>query len=98
MRRNHEQWLVLFQQQEESALSVAEFCQLNKLSTSNYYHWRAELKASKGNVTPTFIQATIETQQREPASRIELRLTSQTLFLPTTTSPAWLADLIQKLP
>ncbi len=28
MRRSREQWLVLFQQQEESSLSVVEFCQL----------------------------------------------------------------------
>ena len=41
--RNADQWHALFEQQKNSGLGIAAFCQQKNLTTSNFYTWRKKL-------------------------------------------------------
>jgi len=41
MRRTPQQWLTLFQTQQDSDLSVKQFCLEHGISTSNFYKHKA---------------------------------------------------------
>jgi len=44
--RNADQWHALFEQQKNSGLGIAAFCQQKNLTTSNFYTWRKKLKGA----------------------------------------------------
>ena len=43
-RRTKEQWSQIIQDQQDSSLTVAEYCKQNEIVISNFYAWKAKLK------------------------------------------------------
>ena len=46
VRRNREQWQSLINEQQQSGLTQAQFCQQNKLAVSSFYNWKRRLSES----------------------------------------------------
>jgi len=46
-QRSLNQWKKILQRQEQSGLSVAQFCHQESLGLSNFYMWRSRLGLSK---------------------------------------------------
>lgn len=59
VRRGKEIWRKLLEEQAESGLSVAKFCELRQLSSVTFYNWRQRLKD--------------ESQSGKPSSRVASR-------------------------
>ena len=46
VRRNREQWQSLINEQQQSGLTQAQFCQQNKLAVSSFCNWKRRLSES----------------------------------------------------
>ncbi len=46
-QRSQKQWKQILQRQEQSGLSVAQFCRQESLGLSSFYMWRSRLGLSK---------------------------------------------------
>jgi len=69
----HKRWAELIRQQEQSKLSVSEFCRGRDFSEQSFYTWRKRLAASRP-VSFALVEAcTVETQR---SGSLELVLAS----------------------
>lgn len=53
IRRSREQWQSFIDEQQQSGLSQAEFCQKNNLALSSFYHWKRRLSESTEHRQPS---------------------------------------------
>lgn len=91
-----DKWTKLITKQQESDLTVAQFCRDNNLNSNSFYNWR--IKISTLSETPSFVKV-------QPASapalvsknQIELRFSTAVLSLPDAISPVWVATLLKGL-
>jgi len=96
-RLNKQQWQALLIEQEQSGLSVAQFCRDKNLTAKNFYNQRSN-KHSKANAVSVmpFVRAQIDSSVRNTAE-LTLNYGKVQLRLPTDASPLWLADLVVAL-
>ncbi|NQY65370.1 MAG: hypothetical protein HRT38_16965 [Alteromonadaceae bacterium] len=54
IRRTSAQWQQILQEQEQSGLSIKEYCQQNNIATSCFFKWRGKLtQPSSENISVT---------------------------------------------
>lgn len=99
--RSSDEWRALILQQQDSGLSVADFCREHALATTSFYSSRARL-FGKSPASSQFVQArfTEEFELRETVAStqaIEITLRELRLSLPATISPAYLTQLLRGL-
>jgi hypothetical protein len=103
MRRTPQQWLTLFKIQNESHLSVKQFCLEQGISTSNFYKNKAA--ASATSIAPTamtspFYQVHLampELKNTNPLRDIKLNIGNIELTLDSKTEVNWLINLMGQL-
>jgi hypothetical protein len=102
MRRTPQQWLTLFKIQNESPLSVKQFCLEQGISTSNFYKNKA---ASATSIVPTamtspFSQVHLvepELKKTNPQRDIKLNIGNIELTLDSKTEVNWFVNLMGQL-
>ena len=59
VKRSHEDWMALINQQPTSGLSIANFCRQHKLSTSRFYTRKAAIDEVNTQTVAPFVKATV---------------------------------------
>lgn len=93
-RKTKSQWLALFEEQKQSSLSIAKFCQQRQLSEAYFYLKRKKLQSQDGELS-TFVAARPEAAS--PGAAMTLQFGQCQLKLDITTNSQWLADLMKSL-
>lgn len=98
-RKQTKNWPSLISQQQQSGLTVAEFCREHKLTRSNFYHQLAQLKLStQTNISPpAFIKLTSSPVSTSSANKLRLNYHQVFIDLPHDVSAQWLAQLLRSL-
>jgi len=98
-KRAKHNWPDLLAYQQESGLTVADFCSINKISPSSFY--LNKQRSTKGN---SFVEAKVVrqvseevTQVTSPAQVITLATKAVELSFPDTISPDFLVSVIKGL-
>ena len=100
--RTSEQWAELFNTYEQSGLTIAEYCQENKLSQSYFivkYRQHTQVSLEDSN-EPGFVKALPPTLPMIPiksANNLVLNYNGAQLQLPIAVEPVWLAQLLKAL-
>lgn len=102
-RRTLDDWRQLIELQQQSNLTIVDFCKQNKLTLSSFYKFRQRLFGKRSE--PTFIKADVAATRFSRAkisSHSEndgLKLTqgNTQILLPLSTEPEWLASLLKAL-
>lgn len=94
LRKTKSQWLALFEEQNQSGLSVAQFCKKKQLSEAYFYLKRKKLQ-SQDNQVNTFVAVRPESVTPEPA--MTLQFGQCQLQLDSSTNSQWVADLMKSL-
>jgi hypothetical protein len=104
MRRTPQQWLTLFQTQQDSDLSVKQFCLEQGISTSNFYKNKAALPPETSIATTTVVSpfsqvhlAAPEHCNTIPLQDIKLNIGNIELTLDSQTEINWLISLVGQL-
>ena len=99
MRRTQQQWLTLFQAQNNCDLSVKDFCFEQGISTSSFYKHKAiSINHSKAIEPSPFSQVQlIEPDTAITAHAIALNIGKVNMTLYGKTDARWLANLIGQL-
>ena len=104
MRRTPQQWLTLFQTQQDSDLSVEQFCLEHGISTSNFYKHKASFTTDASITTTTaaspFSQVYLtepDKQKNIPLQNIKINIGNIELTLDGKTEVNWLVSLVEQL-
>lgn len=99
IKRSHAEWRILFNEHEHSGLSAAAFCREHGLCPRYFSKRRQQLlnaDTTPGSSQPAFVPVRVAKPME--AVRVELHLGEALMVtLPSSISPAWLADLIHQL-
>lgn len=93
-RRTHQEWRELFEQQIQSSLSIAEFCQQQNIGQSYFYKRKSELGTTV-STSSVFIKAQTPNVSRHSSLAIHYGLI--TISLPCDIAPLKLAELVKAL-
>lgn len=101
MRRTPQQWLTLFQSQQDSDLSVKQFCIEHGISTSNFYKNKIRFKPEASKATATAVSpfsqvclAEPDKQSSSPLQNIKVNIGNIELTLDSKTEVNWLVNLV----
>ena len=102
MRRTPQQWLTLFQNQQDSDLSIKQFCLEHGISMSNFYKNKATFKnqtsiTTTASVSPFSQVYLTEPEQPSPLCGIKLNIGNVELTLDSNTEVNWLVHLVGQL-
>ena len=99
-RRSPQQWLALFDKQQSSGLSAAEFCKAQNMNLKTWYAKRSDLRQMytrsgfvrvEREVTTSYSSANCDD------SGLQLTFGASALSLPESTDAVWLATLMKHL-
>jgi hypothetical protein len=97
-RRTKDDWKALIQQQADSQLSVAEFCQQHNLGQTYFYKRKSDLKRlSKASPKEAFIKVSKPNIKSSQNLAIRMQYQQSRISVPVSVSPLWLAELIKAL-
>jgi hypothetical protein len=93
--RSQEQWQTIIDDQQTSGLTIIDYCQQQKLSTSSFY----AVKKKLGLTSDNFVRAKITQQVEiiEAQGSITLTIGKANVSLPSTTSVTFLSQLLREL-
>jgi len=85
-RRSPSQWQHHLTDQQQSGLSIADYCKQHKIAASNFYTWRSKLNTTKEEMPNTAAEAGTDwfpiTDALSTASSVNAQGVSMTLSLP----------------
>lgn len=93
-RKTQSQWLALFEEQKQSGLSIAKFCQQKQLSEAYFYLKRKKLQSQESELS-TFVTARPEVSL--PDAGMTLHFGQCQLKLDSSTNSQWLSELMKSL-
>ena len=97
-RRTKDDWKALIQQQEDSQLSVADFCQQHNLGQTYFYKRKSDLKKlSMAPQKEACIKVSKPTIKPSQNLTIKMQYQQSRISVPVNVSPLWLAELIKAL-
>jgi len=106
-KKTPEQWQAIFKDQENSGLSIPEYCRKHHINATTFYNRRAKLALNKqrqmattatAQEAPTdFIQVKPAPTLQQPLLAITLNTRQAQLQLPTTISPQWVGQVLREL-
>ena len=96
-RKTQSQWLALFEEQKQSGLSIAKFCQQKQLSEAYFYLKRKKLQSQESELS-TFVTARPESSLPDlPDAGMTLHFGQCQLKLDSSTNSQWLSELMKSL-
>lgn len=90
-----EEWRELIAQQQSSGLSIVDFCQKLRLSTSSFYKFRGQLQQQDN--PSRFVKASKSASDIPTQPSVSVRLGEVSLSFSTPCEPAWLASFVKAL-
>ena len=106
-RKTPEQWQAIFKEQENSGLSIPEYCRLNHINATTFYNRRAKLALNKQCQLATtsaskqpstgFVQVKPTMTFEQPQAAIILNTRQAQLQLLATVSPQWVGQVLREL-
>lgn len=96
-RRNNQQWFELFTKQQQSGLSIAQFCRDNNINPRHFYSRRSQLKQQAPS---TFVRATVaapSVPDHGIGGDVVLHYGRGQLRLSAHVPAVWLAELMSAL-
>lgn len=69
-----EQWTRRFQRFSQAGITVAQFCQRERVSVANFYQWRKKLAADGDQILPTTIEHSFVPVRLTRVESVEVRL------------------------
>ncbi|MCK5881990.1 MAG: hypothetical protein KAG18_08945 [Sinobacterium sp.] len=102
-KRTKQQWLDLLGQQEQSGLSMAEFCRTQNINPKHFYYHSKKRRRSVADdhASTVFVRATMANNKATSGNlntqTIRLQHKQSELSLPATIPPDWLAALMVAL-
>lgn len=106
-RKTPEQWQIIFKDQENSGLSIPEYCRQHNINTTTFYNRRAKLALSKQRALSStssikqpssgFVQVKPTMTFEQPQMAIILNTRQAQLQLPSTVSPQWVGQVLREL-
>lgn len=97
--RSFAEWRILVNQQADSGLNGASFCEQQGLSCKTFYRWRKALaEKSTDSVTSQFIKVQAvpdRTVTLQPGAVLHYR--DSHLSVPAGVEPVWIAELMKAL-
>lgn len=104
MRRTQQQWLTVFQNQQDSDLSVKQFCLEQGISTSNFYKNKAIFTPKTSIATTTVVSPFSQVNLAMPELKntthlrdIKLNIGNIELTLDSKTEVNWIVNLMGQL-
>ncbi|MCQ9091261.1 IS66 family insertion sequence element accessory protein TnpA [Vibrio alginolyticus] len=98
--RPDEEWIAIFQEQQQSGLSVARFCKQNQLAPKTFRRRQKRLEEQEQK-TQEFVKVEQTVTETLPSQVIHDRCTLQTsqftLAFPAGVSTLWLAQLLRDI-
>jgi len=100
-RKKHE-WAQVFKEQQQSGLSIIEFCKQHAISTTNFYKVRANM-IRKAPCNTAFIKATLPQSDDEHSASLAsiqtIKLTTKhvELSLPSHCSSEFIVNILKGL-
>lgn len=100
--RSSDQWRQILEDQQQSGLTISEFCRQQKISVSCFFSQRKR-HGFVNTATSAFISTKVTKQtstevHRDVKQPIVLELSAARLTLPAETPPEYLAMLLNGLP
>ena len=100
--RSPDQWRQILKDQQQSGLTISEFCRQHKISVSCFFSQRKK-HGSVNNTKSAFVSATVTKHtatevQRDAKQPIVLELSAVRLTLPAEMPPEYLVMLLNGLP
>lgn len=100
--RSPDQWRQIIEDQQQSGLSISEFCRQQKISVSGFFSQRKK-HGAVNDTTSAFVSTTVTKHtatevQQDVKQPIVLELSSVRLTLPAETPPEYLVMLLNGLP
>ena len=91
-----EKWSAIFAEQQQSQLTVAQYCRQQQISPSSFYQRKRELETQASS---SFVKATVtkSVEMQVVNARIILNVGEVNLSLPSQTSAHYLAELVRGL-
>ena len=106
-RKTPEQWQIIFKDQENSGLSIPEYCRQHNINITTFYNRRAKLALNKQRQLATtsatkqsptgFVQVKPAMTFEQPQAAIILNTRQAQLQLPATVSPQWVGQVLREL-
>lgn len=100
MRRSKQQWLELIQAQQDSELSISDFCREHDIAVKYFYSRRSDLlkpEIPEADVEPSSFSQVVVADRPKPASTVlSLNVGKATLSIPSSTDAIWLAKLMEQ--
>lgn len=93
--RTLEEWRELISQQQSSGLSIVDFCQKLRVSTSSFYKFRGRLQQQEN--PPQFVKASKSASDIPLQPSVSVRLGEVSLSFSAPCEPAWLASFVKAL-
>lgn len=100
--RSPDQWRQILEDQQQSGLTISEFCRQQKISVSCFFSQRKKHRAVN-DTTSAFVSTTVTKHtatevQQDVKQPIILELSAARLTLPAETPPEYLVMLLNGLP
>ena len=90
-----EEWRELISQQQSSGLSIVDFCQKLRVSTSSFYKFRGQLQQQDN--PSRFVKASQSASDMAIQPSISVGFGEVSLCFSTPCEPAWLASFVKAL-
>ena len=104
-KKTPEQWQATFKEQENSGLSIPEYCRKHHINATTFYNRRAKLAVNKqrqltaaaAKSSSGFVQLKPALTIEQPQMAITLNTRQAQLQLPTSISPQWVGQVLREL-
>lgn len=99
-RREVQDWLNLFEQQQQSWLTAAEFCRQQQINVQTYYTRRRDIRLQRtsSNFVPVKREVTkVEPYTEQTGVELLLQLGNATLSVPASINPLWIVAVMKGL-
>jgi hypothetical protein len=99
-RREVQDWLNLFEQQNESGLTAVEFCRQQQINLQTYYTRRRDIRLQR--TSSKFVQVKrevtkVESYTEKMGGDLLLKLGNAQLSMPTNINPHWVVAVMKAL-
>ena len=102
--RDQLQWQELILAQQQSGLNISTYCRKHKLSTSSFYAYKKRFASTQSAFVCANISQRKVTEHKvtqlelmQPQTTIALEFANARLYLPHSTSPSFIAQLLREL-
>lgn len=97
-QRSRDQWLAIFEQQQQSGMTAIDFCKANAINIQTFYARRSDIRLQTQRSGFVKVKRKVTTIEQICSERgITLRTSNVQLALPADIDATWLATFVNAL-